>query len=325
MECAINNRTVDRKLFGYRQNNNEVIATCCDRMITVWLFFSSHPLLLAAMYSVPTVRRLAHKKGKGLAGEHLGFLPWYLSLASSFLPSSTSKDTRKCIMILYNKECCSSQHMSTHTCTCQQTLRADTDTDTKKTHTRYTVLHTSLAPLGSGIPWWQTVRLFLTIDLRSLLCKVWFHSGEYEMGPGEGSWLGQGGTPYSGASYLRVTLGILPWHSFQPLRCLERPALGFLSLPPQDWCIPAGHRAWVVAPALPPPVLCDWRKEKAEKCSKGLWPRGAQCERWWWRRGCDAYLPLTHTAVIAQHFYNLMIHPTARGGCLADLSPRWDW
>lgn len=192
--------------------------------------------------------------------------------------------------------------MRTHTCTCQQTLRADTDTDTKKTHTQYTVLHTSLALLGSGIPWWQTVRLFLTIDLRSLLCKVWFHSGEYEMGPGEGSWLGQGGTPYSGASYLRVTLGILPWHSFQPLCCLEHPTLGFLNLPPQDWCIPAGHRAWVVAPALPPPVLWDWRKEKAEKCSEGLWPRGAQCERWWWRRGCDAYLPLTHTAVIAQRF-----------------------
>lgn len=35
MKGAINYRTVDRKLFGYRQNNNEVIATRCDRMITV--------------------------------------------------------------------------------------------------------------------------------------------------------------------------------------------------------------------------------------------------------------------------------------------------
>lgn len=35
MEGAINNRTVDRKLFGYGQNNNEVIATRCERMITV--------------------------------------------------------------------------------------------------------------------------------------------------------------------------------------------------------------------------------------------------------------------------------------------------
>ena len=32
---AINYRTVDGKLFGYRQNNNEVIAARCDRMITV--------------------------------------------------------------------------------------------------------------------------------------------------------------------------------------------------------------------------------------------------------------------------------------------------
>lgn len=35
MKGAINNQTADRKVFGYRQNNNEVIATCCDRMITV--------------------------------------------------------------------------------------------------------------------------------------------------------------------------------------------------------------------------------------------------------------------------------------------------
>lgn len=35
MKAAINYRSADRKLFGYHQNNNEVIATRCDRMITV--------------------------------------------------------------------------------------------------------------------------------------------------------------------------------------------------------------------------------------------------------------------------------------------------
>lgn len=248
---------------------------------------------------MPTVHRLTHKKGKGPAGDYDGFLPWYSILV--FLPLSTSKDTRKCIMILWPPTTKSVVPPGTWVCTCQQTLWADTDTDTKadlKKHTWYSFLHTSSTLVGSSMPWWQTVRLFLTIDLRSLLCKVWFHSGKYEMDPGEGSWLGQGGTPYSGTSYLCVTLGILPWHSFQPLCCLDHSPWGF-SLPPQDWCIPAGQCAWVVPL---PPILSNWGKEKAEKCNKGLWPWGAQCERWWWRRGCDAYLPLTHTAVKAQHF-----------------------
>lgn len=46
------------------------------------------------------------------------------------------------------------------------------------------------------------------------------------------------------------------------------PTLVLLNLPPQDWCIPAGHSSWVVQP--PFPILYDWRKEKAEKCSEGL-------------------------------------------------------
>lgn len=172
-----------------------------------------------------------------------------------------------------------------------------------QTYCRYTLLLASLALVGSSVLRWQTVRLFLTIDLSSLLCKVWFHSGKYEMGPGEGSRLGQGGTPYSRASYLRVTLGILPWHSFQPLRCLKPPPWVFATSLPMIGAFQLGTApGWSPPPPPPPPILFDWRKEKAEKCSKGLWPRKAQCERWWWRRGCDAYLPLTHTAVIAQHF-----------------------
>lgn len=171
-----------------------------------------------------------------------------------------------------------------------------------QTYCRYTLLLASLALVGSSVLRWQTVRLFLTIDLSSLLCKVWFHSGKYEMGPGEGSRLGQGGTPYSRASYLRVTLGILPWHSFQPLRCLKPPPWVFATSLPMIGAFQLGTAPGWSPPPPPPPILFDWRKEKAEKCSKGLWPRKAQCERWWWRRGCDAYLPLTHTAVIAQHF-----------------------
>lgn len=75
------------------------------------------------------------------------------------------------------------------------------------------------------------------------------------------------------------------------------PSLGFLNLSPG---LVHSNRAQCLGG--PPPIRFDWKKEKAEKCSKGLWPWGAQCERWWRRRGCDAYLPLTHTAVIAQHF-----------------------
>lgn len=109
---------------------------------------------------------------------------------------------------------------------------------------------TLYTPPGSGIPQWQTVRLFLTTDLLSLLCKVWFHTGKYEMSPGEGSRLGQGGTPYSRSSYLCVTLGILPITAFSPFRCLKHPPLDFNFLT-QDWCIPARYNAWVV-PLQPP-------------------------------------------------------------------------
>lgn len=128
-----------------------------------------------------------------------------------------------------------------------------------------------------------------------------FIVGKYEMGPGEGSWLGQEGTPYSEASYLRVTLGILPWHSFQPLRCLVHPPWRF-NLPPQDWCIPAGHGAWVVPRSPPLSIFHNWRKEREEKCSEGLWPSEHNVSVDVGRCGPDTYLPLTFTAVKAQHF-----------------------
>lgn len=118
-----------------------------------------------------------------------------------------------------------------------------------QTYCRYTLLLASLALVGSSVLRWQTVRLFLTIDLSSLLCKVWFHSGKYEMGPGEGSRLGQGGTPYSRASYLRVTLGILPWHSFQPLRCLKPPPWVFATSLPMIGAFQLG-----TAPGWSPPL-----------------------------------------------------------------------
>lgn len=101
-------------------------------------------------------------------------------------------------------------------------------------------------------------------------------------------------------------ISVSPW-AFSPDTAFSHsvvwsPLRGF-SQPPFPWLV---HSSWAQRlggpPPPPPPILFDWRKEKAEKCSKGLWPRKAQCERWWWRRGCDAYLPLTHTAVIAQHF-----------------------
>lgn len=160
----------------------------------------------------------------------------------------------------------------------------------RQIYTQYTLLHTFLVRPGRSIPaayQWQTVRLFLTIDLDPSLFKVWFHSGKYEPGPAEGSRLGQGGTPYSEASYLCVTLGIIPQHSFQLLRCLE----------PLPWVF--SNSPWTGAFQLGPEP--GW-SPRAEKCSEGFRHRGAQCERWWRRRGCDAHLPLTHAAVTALRF-----------------------
>lgn len=233
-----------------------------------------------------------HKSGKGCS-----WTPW---LASPVLTSGVFPFV--CLLRSKEMHCDDLTQRLGPASARSQTLAADADKGwPKETYTWYTLLHASSTLPGTGIPWWQTVRLFLTIDLRSLLCEVWFHSGKYEMGPGEGSWLGQEGTPYSEASYLCVTLGILPWHSFQPLRCLEQPPWRF-NLPPQDWCIPAGHGAWVVPHSPPLSILHNWRKEKAEKCSKGLWPSEHNVSVDVGRCGCDTYLPLTFTAVKAQHF-----------------------
>lgn len=40
------------------------------------------------------------------------------------------------------------------------------------------------------------------------------------------------------------------------------PSLGFLNLPPQDWCIPAGHSAWVVPPTLPSSTTRGRKRQK---------------------------------------------------------------
>lgn len=87
------------------------------------------------------------------------------------------------------------------------------------------------------------------LDSCSLLCEVWFHSGKYERGPGEGSWLGQAGTAYSGGF-----IALSPPGQFSAPSAVE-PALpiGFLSLPGLGLV----HSSWAQClggPAtLPPP------------------------------------------------------------------------
>ncbi len=121
-------------------------------------------------------------------------------------------------------------------------------------------------------------------------------------------------------------ISVSPW-AFSPDTAFSpsvvwSPLPGF-SQPPSPGLV---HSSWAQClggpPPQPPPVH-DWRKEKAEKCSEGLWPWGAQCERWWWRRGCDAYLPLTHTAVIAQNF--TIWWSTQKPGEDASLTCHLDW
>lgn len=62
------------------------------------------------------------------------------------------------------------------------------------------------------------------------------------------------------------------------------------------------HSSWAQClGGLPFPTYLTGGRKRQKNAVTAFWPWGAQCERWWWRRGCDAYLPLTHTAVIAQH------------------------
>lgn len=203
----------------------------------------------------------------------------------------------------------------------QKQILRDSET---QTYCRYTLLLASLARVGSSVLRWQTVRLFLTIDLSSLLCKVWFHSGKYEMGPGEGSRLGQGGTPYSRASYLRVTLGILPWHSFQPLRCLKPPPWVFATSLPMIGAFQLGTApGWSpTSPSSHPLWLKEGKGRKMQRrpLTKRSTMWALMMAAWMWcLPAADPY------GCHSPAFYNLTIHSTARRRCLTDPSPRSDW
>lgn len=77
---AINNQTVDRKWFGYHQNNNEVIATCCDRMMMI--FLSSHPLLLATYMHTNCAQTCVQERENALQVTTLASFPdcFFLSI-----------------------------------------------------------------------------------------------------------------------------------------------------------------------------------------------------------------------------------------------------
>ena len=222
---------------------------------------------------------------KAPAGDHFGFPPWYLS--PRLLPSFTTEDTRKCIMIPLASQ--------------QGVLLLAARAHAKR-HRYKSILKeacTLYTPAGSGMPQWQTLRLFLAIDLLSLLFKVWFHTGKYEMSPGEGSRLGQAGIPYSRASYLCVTLGILPITAFSPFAAWS--ALPWIS----TFFTRMGAFQPGIVPGWSPSSLhavysSRWKEKTLKRCIEGLWAQGAQCKRWWWRRRCDADLLLTHKAVKTQ-------------------------
>lgn len=190
----------------------------------------------------------------------------------------------------------------------------------KGTHTKiFSATYFFSSLLGSRSPCWQTLRLFLTNDLRSLLCKVWFHSGKCETSPGEGSRQGQGGNPYSWASYLHVTLGILSWHSFQPLRCLVPRLFWGFSQPPVQRIgrIPVGHSAWVVPPPHPLPSSTG-RRRRQKNARSTMWPLMKTA----WMQCLPAADPYSCEG---SAIYNLQIHAMARGRRSTDPSFRWDW
>lgn len=256
MEGAINNQAADRKLYGYAHHNNEVIAACCERMITVWLFFTAHPLLLATLHAC----QLCTRRGKGPCR-------WPLWLSSLIFKSQASPF----IYSLRYKE------MHYDTLAPQQRVLLLAARAHANRHRYKSILKeacTLYTPAGSGIPQWQTVRLFLTMDLLSLLCKVWFHTGKYEMSPREGSRLGQGGTPYSRASYLCVTLGILSPSQLSAPSLPEAPSLGFrLSSPGLVHIQPGRMPGW--SPSSLHAVYSNcWKEKIPQKMHRGpLSPR----------------------------------------------------
>ncbi len=214
--------------------------------------------------------------------------------------------------------------MSMLTCTCQQTLRADTVTDTKADSKKHSlnILCCTLLLLWLVVAYHGDRQLDCSWPLTCALC---FARSDFIVG--NMRWVQERVHGWGKEAPHTVGLHIFvsPWAfsstqlSTPPLS--GAPSLGFLHLPHPVWYIPAGHNAWVVPP--PTPILCDWRKEKAEKCKEGLCLWWAQCERWWWRHGCDAYLPLTHIAVIAQQF--TIWWSTQQPGEDASLTCHLDW
>lgn len=218
--------------------------------------------------------------GKAPAGDHFGFLPWYLS--PRLLPSFTTEDTGKCIMILWpsNKECC-----------CSQPMHMPTDTDTRA-YLRKRALYILQLVVAYRSDRWLDCSWPLTCSL----C-----SGRSDFILGNMRWALERVHDWGKEALHTVELHISVWpRAFSPSQ-LSAPSL------PEAPSPGLVHSRQVQCLGGPPPASMQstqpvGRKRPSKKCIKGLWAQGAQCKHWWWRRRCDANLPLTHKAVKAQTF-----------------------
>lgn len=224
--------------------------------------------------------------GKAPAGDHFGFLPWYLS--PRLLPSFTTEDTRKCIMILWpcNKECC-----------CSQPVHMPTDTDTRaylRKHALY-ILHLAVACHSDR-------RLDCSWPLTCSLCSV---RSDFILGNMRWALERVHGWGKEALHTVDLHISVWPW-AFSPSQ-LSAPFAAWSTLPWISTFLPSiGAFHPGTMPGWSPSSLHAvysnrWKEKSPKKCIKGLWAQ-AQCKRWWRQRRCDANLPLTHKAVKAQTF-----------------------
>lgn len=209
------------------------------------------------------------------------------------------------------------------TCTCQ-ILRADKDTDTKADSKKHSLnkLCCTLLLLWLAVAYHGDRQLDCSWPLTCVLC---FARSDFIVG--NMRWVQERvhGWGKEAPHTVGLHISVSPW-AFSSAQLSAPPlsralSLGFLDLPLPVWYIPAGHNAWVV----PPNSHSLWLEEgKGRKMQRG--PLTARSTMWalmmaawmWCSPATDPYS--CHSPAV----YNLMIHLTARGRCLTDLSPRLD-
>lgn len=185
--------------------------------------------------------------------------------------------------------------MSLDSCKCQQILGADTDT--KRLTRRYSLLHTSSALcLAADHP--ADRHLDCSWPMTCALCSARsdFIVGNVRQVQERVHGRGKEAIRTVGLRIFTSRWAFSPDTAFSPsvVWCLVY-SEGFLSLPSkgleafQSGTVPG----WSHHPTLFPHPLEEGEGRRMQE---------AQCDRWWRRHGCNAYLPLTHTAVKAPQF-----------------------